>query len=219
MFFRIVGFELRYYFQRISTWMYFAVLALFGFLMINVSGGAFSSVAANAGGKEFVNAPLAVAIWMAVISLFGTIVVAALVGNSVYRDYESGIHPLFFTAPLSKAAYLGGRFTGSILVTLVVFLGIPLGILIGSLMPYLERERFGPTLPMAYVAPFFILVLPNLLLAGAIFFSLAALTRQMLSNYIGGVVLIVGYLMAQSLIENIDNKALAGMVDPYGMQA
>ncbi|MDB4950685.1 MAG: hypothetical protein JWM27_3334 [Gemmatimonadetes bacterium] len=219
MFLAIAGFELRYYLRRISTWVYFALLFGFGFLVINTAGGAFSSVSASAGGKEMVNAPLAVALWMTLVSLFGTMVVAALVGNSVYRDYETGIHPLFFTAPIRKRDYLLGRFAGSMLSATVVYLGIPLGIAFGSLMPYLEQSRFGPMRPAAYALPFVTMVLPNLLLTGALFFSLAALTRQMLSNYIGGVVLVIGYAMAQTLISNMENKTLAGMVDPFGMQA
>ena len=48
--------------------------------------------------------------------------------------------------------------------------------------------------PLAYVQPYLTLVLPNLLFTAAIFFALPALTRQMLPNYVGGVLLLLGYL-------------------------
>ena len=37
----------------------------------------------------------------------------------------------------------GGRFTGACLVNGLVLSSIPLGLAFGSLMPYLDRERFG----------------------------------------------------------------------------
>jgi ABC-2 type transport system permease protein len=216
MMLRIVRFELRYYLRRISTWVYFAILFGIGFLLMNVAGGAFSSVSASAGGKEMANAPLAIALWMTLASLFGTIVVAAIVGNSVYRDYETGIHPLFFTLPITRGQYLAGRFVGSLLVNVLIYLSIPLGIAFATLMPYLERTRIEPGRPMAYVLPFVVLVLPNLLLTAAIFFSLAALTRQMLSNYVGGVVLVLGYALAGSFIDKMESRHVAALIDPFG---
>jgi ABC-2 type transport system permease protein len=216
MILRIIGFELRYYLRRISTWVYFALLFAIGFLEMNLAGGAFSSVSATAGGKEMANAPLSIALWMTLASLFGTIVVAALVGNSVHRDYETGIHPLFFTLPIKRRDYLAGRFIGSLLVNVLIYLSIPLGIAFATLMPYLEHDRLEPGRPMAYVLPFLVLVLPNLLLTGAIFFSLAALTRQMLSNYVGGVVLVIGYVTAGSFIDKLESRRLAALIDPFG---
>jgi hypothetical protein len=106
-----------------------------------------------------------------------------------------------------------------VLVNLIIFLGIPLGIMLGSLMPYLERTRFGPFWLAAYAQPFLVFTVPNLLFSGAIFFALAALTRQMLSNYVGGVVLLVGYLLSAQLLQDIENKRIAALVDPFGLRA
>lgn len=219
MFSHIVGFELRQGLRRISTWLYFGIFFALGFLLINVAGGAFRGMAAGTGGKEFVNSPVAIAAWTALLSVFGVIVTAAVVGSSAHRDFATSMHPLFFTSPVRKRDYLGGRFTGAILVNLIIFVGVPLGIMLGSVMPYLERTRFGPFRLDAYIQPFLAFTLPNLLLTGAIFFALAALTRQMLSNYVGGVVLLVGYLLSSSLLRDIENKRLAALVDPFGLRA
>ena len=61
------------------------------------------------GGNVNVNAPRSLLIQIMGVSTFGFIVTAALLGNTVYRDIESRIHPLFFTTPVTKAEYLGGR--------------------------------------------------------------------------------------------------------------
>ena len=41
----------------------------------------------------------------------------------------------------------------------------------------------------------------------------------MLPVYIGSVVLLIGYLVAQGLVRDIDNKTLAALLDPFGMTA
>jgi len=72
---------------------------------------------------------------------------------------------------------------------------------------------------MAYLQPYFGVVLPNVVLTAAIFFALVALTRQMLPNYVGGALLLIGYLLAGSLLSDIDDKRLAGLIDPFGLRA
>jgi ABC-2 type transport system permease protein len=218
----IVWFELRYYLRRISTYLYFAIFATIAFLVINAIGGAWESVnmaVGGSGGNVHVNSPYIVAVVAGVTSLFGVLVTAALLGNAVYRDYEAGIHPLFFTTPVSRLAYFGGRFTGAMIVAAFVFLSIPLGIMAGSLMPYLDPARFGEFRAITFFHPYFVLILPNLIFTGAIFFALAAVTRQMMPNYLGAALLLVGYLLAGNLTRDIENERLAGLLDPFGLNA
>lgn len=217
-----VRFELRYYLKRISTWVYFGIFFALGFLLVHAIGGAWESVnmaIGGSGGNVHVNSPYVVSVLTGMLSLFSVLVVAALLGNAVFRDYETGIHPLFFAAPISRFSYLGGRFVGALGVSALIFSSIPLGILVGSLMPYLDAERFGAFRLMAFVQPYLLLVLPNLLFTGAIFFALAALTRQMLPNYVGGTLLLVGYMLAGNLTRDLDNERLAALLDPFGLQA
>src|SRR5690606_18580449 len=153
---------------------------------------------AGSGGDVCVNAPRSLVAQVMMVSLFGIMVTAALLGNATYRDFETRIHPLFFTAPIRRVDYLGGRFVGALIANAVVFLSIPLGLIAASLTPFMDTERLGPIRLAAYFHPYLVGVLPNLLLTGAVFFVLAALTRQMLANYVGGVLLLVGYLIANN---------------------
>ena len=218
----IVRFELGYYFRRISTYLYFGIFLTLSFLLINAIGGAWQSVGAavgGSGGNVHVNSPYVLSISAGAISLFGVLVTAALLGNAVYRDYDTGIYPLFFTTPISKLAYFGGRFSGAILVNAFILLSIPLGMMIASAMPYLDRHRFGAFQPMAFFDAYLSLMLPNLLFTGAIFFALAALTRQMMPNYMGGAMMLVGYLLAGNLARDIENERVAALTDPFGLTA
>ena len=130
------------------------------------------------------------------------------------------MHPLFFTTPVSKVAYLGGRFSGALLVNAFILLSIPLGLMLGSVMPYLDRASLrrvsADGVPATRIC---VLVLPNLIFTGAIFFALAALTRQMMPNYMGGAMMLVGYLLAGNLARDIENERLAALLDPFGLNA
>jgi ABC-type transport system involved in multi-copper enzyme maturation permease subunit len=218
----IVRFELGYYLRRISTWVYFLLFFALGFLLVQLAGGTWDSVQvalSGSGGNVYVNSAYSVAASVATLGIFGVLVTAALLGNAVFRDFDTGIHPLFFTTPVSKRAYLGGRFTGALLVNAIVFTSIPLGLLVGSLMPWLDAERLGPVHASYYWHPYLVFILPNLVLTGAIFFSLAAATRRMLPNHVGGVFLLVGSLVSSQYLSELENRTRAALIDPFAAGA
>jgi ABC-type transport system involved in multi-copper enzyme maturation permease subunit len=214
----VLRFEVRYYLRRVSTWVYFAIFFALATLLMAIGGGMWEDAALSfggAGGNIKVNSPYALAQITAFVNLFGTIVTAAILGNSVYRDYEAVIHPLFFTSPISRFAYLGGRFAGALLVAALVLASIPLGLMLGSALPGLDAERFQAFRLAAYLQPYLVVVLPTVLFTGALFFALAARTRQMLPNYIGGVVLVFGYILAGAFTQDLDDRRAAGLIDPF----
>ena len=220
-FLAIVGWELRTSLRRISTWIYFGIFAFLGFMMMLSAGGVWDDVTISlgGGGKVMANAPYALMVTFALVALFGVSVTAAVSGNALYRDYETGIHPLFHTTPVSKPAFFLGRFTGSLIVNLIIMLGIAIGTALATAMPWMDADKLGPFQLMAYVQPYLVFVIPNLLITAAIFFTLAGLTRSMLPNYVGAVVLLIGYLIGTNLTDDLDNTRLAALVDPFGVQA
>jgi ABC-2 type transport system permease protein len=216
----IVRWEVGYYLRRVSTYVYFLVFVGIAGLFMLALTGAFGEVAVmGAGGKVRANAPLILAQLLPLMSLLGMSITAALAGNALYRDYDAGIDPLIYTAPLSRPAFLGGRFVGSLIVNALVLTGIAVGAALAALSPWAHKELLGPFSVTAFVWPYVTHIYPNLLLTAAIFFALVALTRQMLPNYIGGVVLLVGYLLSRSLTANIDDKTLGALIDPFGLRA
>lgn len=222
IFLAIVLFDLRASMRRISTHVYFAIYLGLGLLMAAVAGGAFKEAAVamgGAGGIVHGNAPAVIFGLTGACGIFAVPVITAIMGNAAYRDMACGIHPLVFTCPLSKATYLSGRFVGALLVNAWIFLSIPLGLLAGYFLPGLMEDRMGPFRFATYVVPYVLLLMPTLLFVGATFFALAAFTRKMLPNYLGGVVLLVGYLLSTRLLGDMDNKIVAALVDPFGMSA
>src|SRR5437868_867780 len=125
------------------------------------------------------------------------------------------MHHFFFSAPISKADYVFGRFAGAALTLAVVFASIPLGAWLGTWIPGIEPDRLGPATALMYVRPYFFTLLPNLFIFGSLFFVLAALTRRMLPVYVASVVMMIGYIVAPSLARDLDYKTLAALMDPF----
>ena len=218
MFLEIVRFELWYRLRRPATYIYFAILLGIGLLMMLLTGGFFEGVTASVGiSKVDINSPFALNGLISVLTIVpGVLIVSAMFGPAVLRDFDSRMHPLLYTAPITKAGYLGGRFFGTLLVTLLVLSGIGLGLWLGTLFPGVAAVRLGPFRLGSYLVPYFTFVLPNVLLTGALFFGLATLTRQALSTYVGSIIFLVLYFVAQSQLASLDNQTTAALLDPMG---
>ena len=91
--------------------------------------------------------------------------------GTVIRDDETGFAPILRSTRLSKGAYLVGRFGGSIAAALLVMASVPLGIAIGSAMPWLDAEKVGAFVPWHYLYALFVIALPTMLIMGSAFFA------------------------------------------------
>jgi ABC-2 type transport system permease protein len=211
----ILRFELKQHFRSAVFWLAAVAFFLLAF-------GAVSSDAVIIGGAVGAvnrNAPYVITQILAVMSVIGVFVTTAFVAGAVVRDYELQAHELFFSTPVTKAAYLGGRFLGATGAALLIFVPVALAILIGGVMPWLDPERIGPILPGAYLGAFLLFVIPNVLLMSAIFFGMATLTRSMMGTYIGVVGFFVAYAIAGTILGDLENRQLGALLDPFGLAA
>jgi len=205
-------YELGYRLRSGSTWLYGGLLFLLAFYVVHVDNGGSHTVTGNA--------PFRVAEITALFcGLFGTLVTAALFADAALRDRASRMDPLLFTTRLRPAEYLGGRFLAALLVNAVLLLATPLGLFIGSLMPYLQREGLGPNHLSTYVQPVLLFSLPNLVLVGALLFTIAVLSRHAIAAYLGAIAIFAGYLVAAGLWGGISSPMLSVLADPLGINA
>jgi hypothetical protein len=217
----IAGFELRRRARAISTYVYLLLFGGLACLIMAAGAGGIAGASVNfgGGGKVMVNSPYAVANLTMLLSLFGLLVISAVMGRAAQQDFEHRIDPLIFTTRTGKTAYLGGRFLAAAITLSCVFAGIGLGLWIGTLMPGLDRARLGPNHWASYLDPYLLLVIPNVIILGALFFSVAALSRRILPVYMISVLLLAGYLIAGTVSQKIEHRFLASLVDPFGGHA
>lgn len=214
MWYQIFKFELEYRKKRPATYIYFAILLVMAaFTMASdviQIGGASGLV------KE--NSPSTVANMMVILTAAMAMITSAIMGVSILRDFENNTESMMFTTPITKADYLLGRFLGSYLVVVVVFLGVPVGFMIGEVIQlFRDPEKLLPFNAWTYFHPFLFFVIPNLFFTGILFFFTGALSRKMLIVYVQWMVLFVFYEIALTLTQEVDNKDLAAILDPFAL--
>jgi ABC-2 type transport system permease protein len=215
---RILLFEFQQRLRRISTYVYFVVFFALGLLFTLMSGGAFSAVSVDfgTGGKVLINSPYALNGMITYICFFGVVITAAIAGQATFQDIDNKSTEFFYTAPITKFDYLGGRFLGAFAVQLIIFASVGLGTWVGTLTPWLDKTRVGPQMASAFLQPYLINVLPNLLFLTAIFFALAALSRKMLPVYVASVLVLIAYLVVDQNSNALQTGVRFALLDPLG---
>ncbi|MFH2002084.1 MAG: ABC transporter permease subunit, partial [Planctomycetota bacterium] len=117
------------------------------------------------------NAPFVIVNCLTFMSLVGLFVITAYVAGSVLRDFEQNTHMLFFSRPVKKFDFLLGRFAGSMAISFTLFLMLALGLMAGHIAPWQDPERIAPFRLVPYAYGLLVMVLPNLLMMGALFFA------------------------------------------------
>jgi ABC-type transport system involved in multi-copper enzyme maturation permease subunit len=215
VFWPLLRFELTYHLRRPVTWLYFAILFLFGFFLI----ASDAIVIVGAAGLVKRNSPYALAQALIVVTAIGTVITTAIVGTSLLRDFRYRVHELLFTTRLTRLGYLSGRFLGGFLVMVIVYSAIPIGTLVGTLAPWVDAESLGPVNPWFHFQPFLLFGVSTLFVVSAIFYAVGALTRSLVAVYTSGIALLAGWSIAGNWTQNLDRDAVTNAVDIFGLMS
>ncbi|MBA3885183.1 MAG: hypothetical protein H0X67_05565 [Acidobacteria bacterium] len=191
----IVRFEMVCQLGRKSIWFLFAVFLL-------PSMGQIRGAVGNAlSGEVLFAAPILVAADSAFISLVALLFVAAIAGDAATRDIDTRLEPLIQSAPVSRAAYLGGRFLGAFFVTALLLVVVPLAFVVTAFVhPDLRPEVVGPVRAVAYLQSYFLVLLPNAFVATALLFALATLVRRTVGSYVGAAMVLAAMLFSRGYL-------------------
>jgi ABC-2 type transport system permease protein len=215
MFWEFFSFELRLRRKSISTYVYFFVWFAFSFLC--VASESFGPVGSG-NGKVLLNGPFAATMDDTGISLFGIIIIAAIFGTSILRDFQRDTFQMVFTKPISKFAYLGGRWAGSLVTTVLAFSGCLFGEYAGTFAPWADHSRIGPNHFWWYVQPFLSITVVQIFVMGSLFFAVAALSRKIFVVYVQGAALFMVYLIGLTVFSATRSleRFWSGIFDPIG---
>jgi ABC-2 type transport system permease protein len=214
MFFDFFSLELKQRFKSISTYVFF--LIPFIMMFFTESARDFSPVP---NGKVFLNGPWALTICFVQLTAFGSILISAIFGPSILRDFQQDTYPLLFTKPISKFDYLGGRWAASFVITILIFSGLIFGALIGGFMPWADKARIAPVHLWTYLQPFLSITVVQIFFLGSLFFCVAALTRRIVVVYLQGVILFAIYLilLVSVVTSNKLDRTWPSISDPLGI--
>lgn len=214
MFAQVASFELRHQLRQPVYWV---VTTLF--LLLAYASTASENFITGLAPNDYKNGPYAIAVLSFNAAVFFMFVNTAVVAGVIVRDEETGFGPIIRTTQLGKFDYLIGRFLGAVAAAAIAFMAVPLGILIGSMMPWLDPEAVGPFRIGSYLFGYGVLGLPTLLMTSAAFFALATLTRNMMATYLCVVVFLALWLVAFYWARQVQLDRTAALFDPFGAGA
>ncbi|MCW3084152.1 MAG: hypothetical protein JWP12_1518 [Bacteroidetes bacterium] len=216
MFNQIFSFELKLRFKRPAVYIYFAICFLISLFSMLLAAGLFGNTVADS--NTTLNSARAITQFLTFMNggLVSRILLVAIIGPVVYKDFQYNTHPLLFTKPISKFGYIIGRFSAAFLISLFVFSGSMFAHMLVCALPGIDPAKLSPFHIMNYLEPFVYFIIPNLLWVGAIFFSFVTFTRNMIAGYIGCLIFVIIKSVATALLGDIDNQQLAAIVEPFG---
>jgi len=213
MFGHIAAFEWRYQVKSPVFWVGSMIFFLLAFLSVASDNVQFGNL-----GNAHRNAPFVIQqtlVWLGVFAIFITV---AMVSNVVVRDDDTNFAPIIRSTAVTKASYLGGRFVGACAAAFAVLAMVPLGLWIGSLAPWVDVEKLGPTHFGDYVFGLFAFGLPTLLITAALCFAIATATRSTLWSNVCAVGLLVLFFVTRGATRNDPLwEHVAAVLDPFGL--
>jgi hypothetical protein len=213
MFWEFFSFEVKFRLKSVSTYVYFLLWFTISFLFVSAQ-----DFGPMGNGKVLLNGPYASSNYCLQVGVFGIIVIAAIFGTSILRDFQRDTYQLLFTKPISKFAYLGGRWAGSFVTTVFAFSGLPIGEFAGTLAPWADHSRIATGHLSWYVQPFFSITVVQIFFLGSLFFCVAALTRKIFIVYLQGVALFMVYLIGLTVFSATRSLEhfWSAILDPVG---
>jgi ABC-2 type transport system permease protein len=214
MFFKIAGFELRYQLRQPIFW-----IGLILFTLLSFGSVASDNIQIGSTDNVHKNAAYVICQTTLVFAVIYMFVTTAFVANVITRDDETGFGSIIRTTPIRKADYLYGRFAGAFIAAALAFLSVPLGLLLGALAPWVDRETLGPITLAPYVYAYLALGLPILFLTSSLYFALTTVTRSMMWTYVGVIVLLALRTVFSVVLGKPGLEHIAAVWEPFGLGA
>jgi ABC-2 type transport system permease protein len=212
MFTQMLGFEWRYFSRQPSFIVTCLVFFLLPFLAITIDG-----VQIGSGGNVLFNSPFAISQTMLVFGLFGMFMVVNFVASTATRNHTSFMSEIIYTKPIKPLSYKLGRFLGAYLICLAVFAMVPLGLFIGSLMPWIDCERVGPNSLMMYVQPFLIFSTTTIFVLATLFYGVTNFFKSVMAGYICVLGLFILYFVSGQVFNEPEQRTIRALLDPFAL--
>ena len=218
MFRSIFLFEIRRLIKSPATYIYFFILFIVTYFLALLSGGAMKEANFNFGGEKiFANSPVVIdAFFAAINNYIGLIIIVAVVGNAVLKDFRANTYTMIFTTPVSKFDYLFGRFSSSMVVSLVILTAPAFGMMAGYASPWVNPSRIEAFMLTPYVNAYWQTIIPNALFNGAIFFAVSLISRDIFVIWVSLIIFFLATGVSTTFFGSLDKQTLAALADPMG---
>ncbi|MXO04153.1 M1 family aminopeptidase [Flavobacterium sp. HBTb2-11-1] len=206
------------------NWTFYATYIIYlilGFLVSAFANFSFSGA--------YKNSPFTLTYAIGLLSLMTIFSITLQVAQQFLKEYETKFDAILFSTPISKFHFLGSKFITTFIIAISSFGMFIIGMIIGHQMSWIPKSAIGPFEILNYFWPYFVIVIPNILLCLSILATLAWLTRSKLFIYVGGLSIYLLYiagsifsnspLFANASPSSAKAMSLAAKIDPFGLAA
>jgi ABC-2 type transport system permease protein len=220
MVYSLLWFEIKNRLARLSSVVYFGAFFAISFFLAITFAGAFKGVGFTFGfsSKLALNSPVVLNTIISSMSYFGLMIIAPIFGQSINQDFESGFNQVLFATPIGKPTYFFVRFFGSFLSSLLILLSIGIGVWGATLMPFIDQSMILDNCIWFFMNPYLTTLIPNILTFGAIFLAVASVFKKIAPVYVASISIFTGYMISQNLTGDLDNKLIAALIEPFGVE-
>jgi len=192
------------------------MLALF---MAATTAGIFDSITATTGSSRIVNSPVGVNNLFNGLTILIFFLFPSIIGASVNRDFKSEMHSILYSYPFTKANYLFAKFFSAITVVSLIVFTIGIGMFIGFRLPGTNSDLVTAFNIQSYFNSYWLFILPNILLFGAIVFAVVTFSRNIAAGFITVILLLFIQRITDNFLYDQGSRYLASLFDPFGSSA
>lgn len=219
MFTTIFKYEILYWLRQPMTYIFFFALLLIGAISMGGTAEAFDEHSVVERTTMLANTS-----WRLndIIRIFMNLILLLLpiiFGGSVFRDYKNNVHTVLYSYPFEKKDYLVAKFLSAALVMSLIVSGVMIGIYFGTKIPTVNQAMLVPFKVGAYLQTYFVYLIPNVLLVGAIVFSVIVYTRNIYSGFVIVLLLLALQAIFDAVLGGMDNRYWSALLDPFGRNA
>ena len=212
----IFKFEINFWLKLTSLYIYVILFFCIALLVGASSAGFFDSFTSSIGSSIIINSPKQINDNINGLSILILFLLPTIIGNSIYRDFKSDVYTILYAYPFTKKTYLLAKFFSGFTIVFCIVLSIAFGLFFGYRLPGTNTDLIGDFSLMSYLYSFFVFVIPNIFLFGAIVFGVVTFSRNIVAGFITILVLIFAQGLAESFLANPDNQVLGALLDPLG---
>lgn len=214
MFSTIYLHEIKTWFKKPLFYIFSGIMFSLAILLMAIALGVFDSDNVTVTSNVNINSPLAITGILSQLSLLTYILIPAVTGGTIHRDFKNNMHKVLYSYPLTKVKYLVAKFSAAITINLLITVAIIIGLLVGSILPGVNESLLGPFNLWNYVQPFLFIIFPNVLFYSAIVFAIVVFTRNMNVGFMVVLTMIIIQLIASSMADNADDTFYYALLDP-----
>lgn len=204
----------------IFEWRYFTRQPSFYITTLIFFGIAFAVASLNVPMWDEIkmNSPHSITQALFGLNMLSLFLIVNFIATSALRDHQSGMVELLYSKPLSSITYQLGRFAGAFAVVLTVYSFVPLGLYLGSIMPWVVADRIGPQQLSYYLNSYLYISVPTIFFFACCFYAVAVRFRSMMSVYLTLIIVIIVSEIMDFLVMTPETKHMVALLDPLAIR-